>query len=63
MTGNFREIEHCWIPMADGVRLSARLWLPQTGPAPAIVEYIPYRKRDLVRARDERNHPWFAAHG
>ena len=23
-----REIEHVWIPMPDGVRLSARLWLP-----------------------------------
>lgn len=49
--------------MKDGVNLSARLWLPETGPAPAIVEYIPYRKRDMVRARDERNHPWFAARG
>ena len=61
-----KEIEHCWIPMADGTRLSARLWLPQTQgdhPTPAIVEYIPYRKRDMVRLRDERNHPVFARHG
>ncbi|MDJ0779463.1 MAG: CocE/NonD family hydrolase [Gammaproteobacteria bacterium] len=57
------EIEHCWVPMPDGVRLSARLWLPTRSPAPAIVEYIPYRKRDMVRARDERNHPVFAANG
>lgn len=63
MSETIREIEHCWIAMADGVRLSARLWLPATLPAPAVVEYIPYRKRDMVRARDERNHPWFAAHG
>ncbi len=63
LTGQVREIEHCWVPMADGVRLSARLWLPEIVPAPAIVEYIPYRKRDMVRARDERNHPWFAARG
>ena len=49
--------------MPDGVRLSARLWIPETGPTPAIVEYIPYRKRDMVRARDERNHNWFAQHG
>lgn len=50
--------------MPDGTRLSARLWLPMgAGPAPAIFEYIPYRKRDLVRARDERNHPYLAAHG
>ena len=23
-----REIEHAWIPLADGTRLAARLWLP-----------------------------------
>ena len=50
--------------MPDGVRLSARIWWPEgRGPFPAILEYIPYRKRDMVRARDERNHPYFAAHG
>ena len=32
-------------------------------PAPAILEYIPYRKRDMVRVRDERNHPEFARNG
>ena len=58
------EIEHCWIEMPDGVRLAARLWLPDgVGAVPAILEYIPYRKRDMVRARDERNHPFFAANG
>jgi putative CocE/NonD family hydrolase len=57
-------LEHVWIPMPDGVRLSARIWLPDTdGRVPAILEYIPYRKRDMVRARDERNHPFFAANG
>ncbi len=50
--------------MPDGVRLAARIWLPEAARRfPAILEYIPYRKRDLVRARDERNHPFFAAHG
>jgi putative CocE/NonD family hydrolase len=61
-----REIEHVWIPMYDGTRLSARIWLPagpETAPVPAILEYIPYRKRDMVRARDERNHPVFVAAG
>lgn len=59
-------IEHVWIPMPDGVRLSARIWMPAgIAPAgvPAIFEYIPYRKADMVRARDEQNHPWFAAQG
>lgn len=56
--------DHVWIEMPDGVRLAARLWLPVgAGPVPATLEYIPYRKADLVRARDERNHPFFAANG
>ncbi len=58
--------EHLWIPMPDGIRLAARLWLPRAAheaPVPALLEAIPYRKSDLVRARDERNHPYFAAHG
>nr|WP_303623774.1 CocE/NonD family hydrolase [Shimia sp. CNT1-13L.2] len=49
--------------MPDGTRLAARLWLPEGEPKPAILEYIPYRKRDMVRARDERNHPYFAQNG
>ncbi|MEO0429497.1 MAG: CocE/NonD family hydrolase [Pseudomonadota bacterium] len=58
------EIEHLWIPLPDGIRLAARLWRPTGGDRhPAIFEIIPYRKRDMVRARDERNHPVFAAHG
>ncbi|MEO1602530.1 MAG: CocE/NonD family hydrolase, partial [Pseudomonadota bacterium] len=58
------ETDHLWIEMPDGVRLAARLWLPEgAGPVPAILEYIPYRKADMVRPRDERNHPFFAAHG
>ena len=58
--------EHLWIAMPDGVRLAARMWRPDcaaTRPVPAILEYIPYRKADMVRARDERNHPYLAAHG
>lgn len=60
--GGVREVEHAWVPVSGGVRLSARLWLPGS-PAPALLEYIPYRKRDMVRARDERNHAFFARHG
>ena len=59
-----REVENVFIPMADGVRLAARLFLPvQTSPTAAILEYIPYRKRDFMRARDEPMHRYFAAHG
>jgi putative CocE/NonD family hydrolase len=57
--------ETVWIAMADGRRLAARLWLPKgaTGKLPAIVEYMPYRRRDATRPRDEPIHAWFAAHG
>jgi putative CocE/NonD family hydrolase len=61
-----RRIEHCWIPLPDGCRLAARVWLPEdaeTSPVPAIVEYIPYRKRDFTRTRDEPMHHYFAGHG
>ncbi len=47
--------EHLWIPLSDGTLLVARLWLPrgaQAAPVPAILEYIPYRKRDGTRGRD-----------
>jgi putative CocE/NonD family hydrolase len=61
-----RVIENCWIPMSDGSRLAARIWLPadaETTPVPAILEYIPYRKRDFTRARDEPMHHYFAGYG
>ena len=57
-------IETVWIPMPDGTRLAARLWLPEgEGPWPCILEYIPYRRRDRTRMRDESMHPHFAAAG
>ena len=58
--------EHLWITLADGTRLAARLWRPKDAlehPVPAILEYIPYRKRDSTRARDDRMHHYFAGHG
>ncbi len=52
------------IVMPDGVRLSARIWRPDaSGRYPAILEYIPYRKRDGTLARDEAMHPWWAERG
>jgi putative CocE/NonD family hydrolase len=52
------------IVMPDGVRLSARMWRPAgVGPVPAIVEMIPYRKRDGTAARDEAIHPFIAERG
>jgi len=58
--------ENGWIPMADGTRLAARIWLPDDAadhPVPAVLEYIPYRKRDGSRLRDETMHPYVAGHG
>ena len=60
------EIEHTWIAMPDGARLAARVFLPKDAtarPVPALLEFLPYRKRDFMRARDEPMHRWFAAHG
>jgi putative CocE/NonD family hydrolase len=61
-----RTLENVWIPMPDGVRLAARVWLPEGAeedPVPAVLEYIPYRKRDSTRGRDQQIYPWFAGHG
>jgi putative CocE/NonD family hydrolase len=53
-----------WIPLSDGCRLSARLWRPPQGrPAPAVLEYIPYRKDDITAPQDESRMAWFAGHG
>lgn len=54
------------IVLSDGCRLSARVWMPKGAdktPVPAILEYIPYRKRDGTLPRDELMHPYFAGHG
>lgn len=64
MPGAYRIIENTWIPLPDGRRLSARIWMPEgAGPFPAILEYLPYRKRDGTAPRDETTHPVFAAEG
>ena len=58
--------EHLWITLQDGTRLAARMWLPLSAsqqPVPAILEYIPYRKRDGTRTRDEPMHGYFAGQG
>ncbi|CAM3446684.1 peptidase S15 [Rouxiella silvae] len=60
------QIEHLWLPLSDGTRLAVRLWLPDSAseqPVPAILEYIPYRKRDGTRTRDEPMHGYFAGNG
>lgn len=61
-----KEIENIFIPLKDGTRLAARIWLPVDAakkPVPALLEFIPYRKRDGTVARDALTHPYFAGHG
>ena len=58
--------EEIYIPVSDGIKLAARIWRPASSshnPVPAVLEYIPYRKRDGTRARDETLHPALAANG
>jgi predicted acyl esterase len=61
-----RVIEHTLIPLQDGTKLAARIWLPEDAeqsPVPAILEYLPYRKRDGTYERDALTHPYLAGHG
>ena len=61
-----RELENIWIPLPDGERMAARVFLPidaEIEPVPAIVEYNPYRKRDLTAINNEPFHGYLAGHG
>jgi uncharacterized protein len=61
-----REEPHVWVPTTDGTRLAARIWRPVSSddePVPAVLELIPYRKRDLTARRDSIHHPYMAGHG
>jgi putative CocE/NonD family hydrolase len=58
--------ENIFVPLTDGTRLAARLWHPENAtdqPVPAVVEYMPYRKRDQTRPRDEPIHAWLSQRG
>ena len=60
------EFEDMGLVMPDGIRLSARVWMPEDAeavPVPAVLEYIPYRKRDGTLPRDTLMHPYVAGHG
>ncbi len=65
-TSEIEELEHFWIDLPDGTRLSARMWRPITAvqtPVPAILEYIPYRKNDGTAYRDALRLPFLAQNG
>ena len=54
------------MPLRDGTNLAARIWLPtdaDRNPVPAILEYLPYRKRTGTYDRDALMHPYLAGHG
>lgn len=61
------KVEKAWIPMKDGVRLAASLFMPTGGSAgerfPALLEYLPYRKDDGTIERDYPLHTYFAHRG
>lgn len=60
------EQAHVSVPVTDGLKLSARIWRPadsDTAPVPAILEYVPYRKRFGTAVRDEMSHRYLAGHG
>ncbi len=61
-----RTIDTAWIVLSDGARLAATIWLPEdaeVAPPPAILEYLPYRRRDGTILRDRQMHAYFAGHG
>ncbi|PYE84009.1 CocE/NonD family hydrolase [Pseudoroseicyclus aestuarii] len=63
---DFTVIENHWIDLADGTRLAARIWMPkgaEADPVPAVLEFLPYRKRDQTAQRDESTYPTFAENG
>ena len=63
---DIKELADIGITLGDGCRLSARIWHPvdaNEDPVPAILEYLPYRKRDGTCARDALTHPYLAQRG
>ncbi|HET9407425.1 MAG TPA: CocE/NonD family hydrolase [Candidatus Sulfotelmatobacter sp.] len=61
------KIEKVWLPMPDGVRLAASLFMPTGGKRgekfPTLLEYLPYRKDDGTIERDYPLHTYFAHRG
>jgi len=60
-------MEQVWIPMKDGIRLAATLYMPDGAKSaekfPALLEYLPYRKDDGTAAGDYPKHTYFAHRG
>lgn len=61
-----RLVDNQWIPLRDGAQLAARIWMPALNDneaLPAVLEFLPYRKRNGTSKRDEVTYPAFAAAG
>jgi uncharacterized protein len=60
-------MESTWIPMKDGIRLAATLYMPDGAKVserfPALLEYHPYRKDDATASRDYGLYAYFARRG
>jgi len=62
----YKIVENEWIAMPDGCRLAARIWIPDechSQPVPAVLEYLPYRKRGGTGSRDNITFDHFARAG
>jgi predicted acyl esterase len=59
-------LEEAWIPMPDGVRLAADLFMPKGGATgerfPVLLEYLPYRKTES-RSRNHAFYSYFVKRG
>lgn len=59
-----REEKNVLISMSDGISLAADLYLPEgKGPFPALVNYYPYHKDDVIGAMTEYTRRYFAERG
>jgi uncharacterized protein len=61
-----RVIANEWIELPDGVRLAARIWLPEdaeTRPVSAILDWVPYRRSDGTAVGDGAWGTYFAGRG
>ena len=61
-----KTIENEWIPMPDGIRLAARIFLPEGAlgrPVGAVLEYLPYSKRKGYRRVDDKTASWLVTRG
>jgi predicted acyl esterase len=59
-------LDPVWIPLANGMRLCATIRMPADAgenPVPALLEYLPYRRRDGTVFRDAILHQFYAEHG